>query len=92
MGKRKQVADQCRAVAHMAAVLQQLYTEKARIYSDDNPVMDGAVDWDGERSHRLMNQLGDALNGMDAVCEEDEWTFPIFEAARNVFPLKDDQS
>ncbi len=35
-----------------------------------------------EANHRLINALGDILNGMDAVTEDDAWLDPIFKAVR----------
>lgn len=34
-----------------------------------------------EQSDDLIEQLGNILNGMDAVTDEDAWTFPIVKAS-----------
>ena len=47
-----------------------------------------------KRDHRFASAqrtfgwktLGEMLNGMDAVMPEDEWVFPIFEKAQELWP------
>lgn len=84
--KRKQVADQCRVVAHLARALATVNEDYAETYAQGPSGMDELLDGVGNRTARHMNLLGDILNGMDAVTEEDEWTDPIFHEARRMFP------
>lgn len=84
--KQKQVADQCRAVAHMATAIANIYTDYARLFADGH--MDRLEDQVGERTAALMNTLGDILIGGDAVTDDDEWVNPIMERAKIMFPEK----
>ena len=82
--KQKQVAEQCRAVAHMAGVIADVYSQKVVIYNEVPNVP--TTDLVGERTADLMEMLGDVLNGMDAVTEEDDWLMPIFAEAHRRWP------
>jgi hypothetical protein len=84
--KRQQVVDQCRVVAHLAKAILEVYSDKARVYAHDIGESDAFIDFLGNVSARHMEKLGDILNGMDAVEDEDEWTGPIFEKAHQFFP------
>jgi hypothetical protein len=84
--KRKQVADQCRVVAHLAKAIWEVYSDKARMFASDMTGPNDIVDLVGNNSARHMNKLGDILNGMDAVEDDDAWTDPIFERAKQQFP------
>lgn len=86
----KQVADQCRVVAHLAKCLSEIHDDYAKIFAsgDAGPVTISSIV--GERTARLMETLGDILNGMDAVTEEDDWTAPIFEEAQRRWPLPEE--
>lgn len=84
--KRRQVADQCRVVAHLAKAIWEVYSDKARLFASESKGPDDIVDLVGKWSAGHMEKLGDILNGMDAVEEEDDWTGPIFEKAHRLFP------
>lgn len=86
--KRQQVSDQCRAVAHMAKAISQIYADYAALFQTDGAMV-GLEDQVGERTVCLMDDLGDILNGHDAVTSDDEWVGPIMERARKVFPEKE---
>lgn len=88
----KQIADQCRVVAHLADALAGIHRDYEWMYSE--PVSGGATDIAelvGERTARLMETLGDILNGMDAVTDDDDWTHPIFAEAHRLWPAKASQ-
>ena len=74
-----QVAAQCRVVAHLARAIATVYADKALLFeAGDAPsilAMNDAASYD------LMQTLGDVLNGMDAVTDEDDWVAPVFAAA-----------
>lgn len=69
--KRKQVAAQCRAVVLMAFNLADVYGAKAVLF-DRAGASDDIIDIVGRESGRHMEALGDILNNMDAVTEDDE--------------------
>lgn len=84
---KKQVAQQCRVISHMATAIAQVHTDKAASIDlgyggDDASFFDMVGRWTAER----MEILGDILNGMDAVTEDDDWTHPIFEEAHRRWP------
>lgn len=76
--KRQQVADQCKVVAHLAGALAKVHLDYEKLIREK--AFDGLVEQIGVRTSSIMEELGDILNGMDAVSEEDEWTHPIFDA------------
>ena len=84
--KRKQVAEQCKAVAHMATALAQVHTDYANsvvpISGDEH------VEQVGKRTAAFMETLGDMLNGMDAVDSSDDWMKPVFAGAHRLWPVK----
>ena len=82
--KQQQVVDQCKAVSYLATQLASVHTELATIYATNIP--ENILTRVGERTAALMEQLGDVLNGMDAVDEDDRWIDPIFERAHAMFP------
>lgn len=82
--KMKQVADQCRAVRHMAEALAKLHDDYAIMF--DSGAAENLVDQVGKRTAGLMETLGDILNGMDAVTEEDDWITPIMHEAQRRWP------
>lgn len=86
--KRKQVSDQCRVVAHMAQAINQIYSDYTKLFREEK-AMAALEEMVGERTACLMDDLGDILNGHDAVMPEDEWVNPIMERAREVFPEKE---
>lgn len=84
--RQEQMVAQCKVVAHLAAALAEVYRAKADAYACK--VEDAAfVELIGKWSASHMETLGDILNGMDAVDEdEDDWTAPIFEKAHKFWP------
>lgn len=85
--RRKQVADQCRAVAHLAAALAQVSDDYARMFGNVGAVRpDDIVEMVGKRTARQMEVLGNILNGMDANDDEDEWMAPVFLEAQRLWP------
>jgi hypothetical protein len=82
--ERAQIADQYRAVAalcrNLGMVHEQLVTAIEQGACDDIATIQGP------RSAAIMEVLGDILNGMDAVDEEDRWLDPIFEKAHQLYP------
>ena len=77
--EREQIADQCKAVAHMAQALADVYSAKEHILREGYQRTVGIV---GPESAALMETLGNVLNGMDAVTEDDAWLDPIFKEAQ----------
>lgn len=82
--KRKQVADQCKVVAHLATVLAGIHKDMAMIFEAGHG--DTIAEMTGEHTAHLMEALGDILNGMDAVDEGDGWTVPILAEAHRLWP------
>lgn len=78
--KRDQVAKQCDAVAHLAKVIADLHVTLAGIVRSGKS--DALLNWTGQRTASLMENLGDVLNGMDSVTEDDAWMEPIFKEAQ----------
>ena len=72
-------ADQCRVVAHFAQAISDIYTSKASIVAGGEASSLHAM-WI-EHTDAMMETLGNILNGMDAVTDEDAWTFPIVRAS-----------
>jgi hypothetical protein len=87
--KRKQVADQCRAVAHLATALAQVSEDWAKMLAAPGGA-DELLDMVGDRSAGHMETLGDILNGMDAIDDDDGWIDPIFEKSHEMFPQQDE--
>jgi TRAP-type uncharacterized transport system substrate-binding protein len=81
----KQISDQCRVVAHMARALAEIHDDYATIFVSGDKGPEDIADLVGKRTASLMETLGDILNGMDAVTEEDEWTHPIFREANRLW-------
>jgi hypothetical protein len=86
--KRQQVSEQCRAVAHMATAIAKIYSDYEKLFLDDR-AMAGYEEQVGERTVCLLADLGDILNGGDAVTAEDAWVNPIMERARELFPERE---
>lgn len=85
--KRKQVADQCRAVAHLCKGMREVFSDFAKMFDSDAD-MGLLVDMKGQETAALMEYLGDCMNEMDAVAEADEWMGPIFKRAHQMFPAQ----
>lgn len=82
--KREQVAKQYEVVAHLATALASVHTQS--VLAIRSGALDSLLDQQGSRSASIMEDLGDILNGMDAVDDdEDSWTAPIFSAAQKMF-------
>lgn len=86
--KKKQVAAQCRVVAHLASVLADVHKDYKKIVEAE--IDDGFIDRVGKRTASYMDQLGDMLNAMDIVSDGDAWTNPIFEAAHKLWPREEE--
>jgi|SRR6185437_15617225 len=80
-----QVADQCAVVVHLAGALVDVYGHHTKMFRERTGAAVDLVDLVGQQTANIMNTLGDILNGMDAVSEEDEWTDPVFEKARRLW-------
>ena len=76
---RKIAADQCRVVAHFARAIAEVFEDKAAM-ADERAGSTLHSEW-VRQSDDLIETLGNILNGMDAVTDEDEWTFPIVSAS-----------
>ena len=88
--KREQVAKQCEAVVHLAKALAEVTGHKAAMFRSGK--LDELIEMVGNRTAYQMQLLGDILNGMDAVDdEEDGWLAPVFEAAQQMFPQPSEQ-
>ena len=81
---RRQVEAQCRAVAHMATALAEIHQQKAAILAEST-AMDGVLAVVGPSTAYLMEELGEMLNNMDAVTDEDDWVNPVLAEARRLF-------
>ena len=84
---RKQVADQCRVVAHLATAIAKVHADYAQLA--EAPAFDSILEQVGRRSASLMERLGDVLNGMDATSADDDWTYPVFREAQRRFPTSE---
>lgn len=81
----EQIADQCRVVAHLARQIASVH-EQMEPYYAAGPMSPFLLDLVGNRTARLMETLGDVLNGMDAVDESDAWTASVFRIAQATWP------
>ena len=84
MDKAKQVAQQYRAVAHMARCIAQVHSEIGATVEQMGP--DAPLDIMGQRSARLMELFGDVMNDMDIVESDDDWISPILRRAQETWP------
>lgn len=83
--KREQVAKQYEVVAHLAKALATVHEQVVPLIREG--YQDDLLDIEGNRSARIMERIGDILNGMDAVDEkEDSWVNPVFRKAHKLFP------
>jgi hypothetical protein len=81
---RKQVADQCQLVAHLATALAGVHSDYERAIREG--FMTPTLDMVGARTASFMEQLGEMLNGMDAVLPEDRVFNPVFHEAHKRWP------
>lgn len=81
---RKQVAEQCRAVAHMARAIAGVHDDYKQMFEAGG--LDSIMEIVGQRSAYLLEMLGDTLNGMDAVTEDDDWIGPVIRRAQELWP------
>jgi hypothetical protein len=82
--KQAQVADQCRCVAGLCRAIAAVHQDYATLFNEGR--MEDVADQIGNRTAALMEELGNILNGMDAVDGADEWMDPIFAEAHRMFP------
>lgn len=80
---REQVAKQCDAVAHMATVLATVKGDYAKLLRGGVPLPIEVV---GAHTAHLMEVLGDILNAMDAVDEDEDWIDPVIAEAQRLWP------
>ena len=76
----EQVQLQSRVVAHLARAIAEIFEDHSRYVHPE------LMETIGARSARLMETLGDILNGMDACTEDDDWIAPVFEEAHRLWP------
>ena len=81
-GDAKLAHDQCRAVVQLASSFAEVYAARAAIVAHDAKLSDLI----GDASASAMEWLGDELNAMDGISEDDLWLDPIFEAAQKRWP------
>lgn len=84
ISKRQQVVDQCKAIVKMAENIVQIHKEYEEIFKTSQ--LDDLIDLVGDRTAYIMENLGNILNGLDAVREDDAWIDSIFERSREIFP------
>lgn len=82
-GDARLAHDQCRAVAQMARALAEVHDARMSILATGR----APVEVIGQSSAEIMEWLGDALSGMDACDESDEWMDPVFDAAQARWPI-----
>lgn len=82
--KAEQVADQCKVVAYLAGIIAEINSDFEKIMRSGKA--DDLVETWGKRTASFMEQLGDMLNATDSAMEDDEWTFPIFKRAQELWP------
>jgi len=85
-----QIAKQCIAIQHMAKVLAGLNKDYHRILRDIEAGSRVSLPLDlvGRRTAQQMEALGNMLNNMDAVTDEDDWLDPIFKEAHKRWPIE----
>lgn len=76
--------EQCRVVAHLATALVEIHKDKAGLFETGR--MDELVEMIGRNTASYMETLGEMLNGMDAVTDDDDWTAPVFREAQRLWP------
>lgn len=81
-GDARLAHDQCRAVVQMARALAEVHEARMSILATGR----APVEVIGQSSAETMEWLGDALTGMDACDESEEWMGPVFDAAQARWP------
>lgn len=76
----EQLADQYRAIAHMAKQIAKVYDQLVGCAASM------PISVSGPKSARLLEMLGDAMNADDIVEAADAWVSPIIEKAHEMFP------
>lgn len=82
---RRQVAEQCRAVAHMARAIAEVHEELIPLYLSEFGAPD-LMEIIGKRTAGLLEVLGDIMNNMEVVTECDAWIDPIIAEAQRRWP------
>jgi hypothetical protein len=72
--------DQFRAVEHLAKVVAELHGPHMTAISSR-----GVLELQSVRAYEIMEWLGDLLNGMDGIIEDDSWVDPIFERSHKIY-------
>lgn len=80
----EQVGAQCNAVAAMAVSISQVHADYAALFHSGHG--EALLEQVGKRTAELMELLGDILNNMDAVTDDDKWMEPIFDKAQLLWP------
>lgn len=84
---REQVVAQYRVVAHLARQIALVHEQMAETYAHpDTTMRDSFLDLIGQQTAQRMEGLGNMLNAMDAVTEEDAWCDPVFRVAHATWP------
>lgn len=89
ISKTDQVAKQCRAVVTLANAIAKVHSEVAEYVVNGHASL--ILDQIGSRSAAIMEDIGNYLNDMDAVTEDDENLDDVFEMARKMFPVENKQ-
>lgn len=83
-----QITAQCKVVEHLATELAKVHSDYAAFFAAGGKAPEDLANVVGRRTATLMEELGDVLNGMDAVTEDDEWTHPVFKEAQRLWPTE----
>jgi hypothetical protein len=81
---RTQVGAQASVIAHMAKQIAKVYEELCEIYASSSN--ESFLRMVGRDSADRMELLGNMMNNMDIVTDEDAWVDPIFEEANRLWP------
>lgn len=82
--KKEQVALQCDAVAYMAKIIAEVYSNYAMMFRNGDAEI--VLEQVGARTASFMETLGNMINATDSCTEEDEWMDSIFEEAQRLWP------
>jgi hypothetical protein len=81
--QRIQLISQCNAIVHMATQIARVHADIAQLNA--NGVLSPKIS--GTFTAARMEILGNMLNNMDAVIEDDDWLTPIFEKSQTMWTL-----